>query len=854
MAFRASDEPKKRGREAAQNHRHAIHRKELKNKHLETFEPAYWGAIRACTVGLTLMLGVVVGAGIVIAEPPTEPGSQPVEDVSSGTALAEAIRTAATAEERQAAAAQLLQLEPGEGSPLAAAALVDAEKPHAREAVISALGEATTVPPELLPALLSGIPNTKAATDEGLSGVLRRYPASLLHAECRRQLNDADRSIEQRRMVMRALVQADGSIGTATIIAELLDHDDTKLTSEAVQQLAQLAAMQFEDVAAAKEWWNANRTLTEAQWLADVAERRLDQLKSAKKRNAELMAKLVDAHREFYLAASEEERAARLVNLLKEPMLELRLLGFDLIDAMVIDQKEVPQPARDELLRRLGDSNKNVRARAATLIGNLRIKQALPVLLDAMVTEESLKCRNAIINALGRLDDPAAITPLLEYVASDPDGSLSAAISALSQLARKGNLESDATQRVVDAIIAAYGHVEDAPIGIHIALLEAMGRVGAAAFRPLLIVATEAKFEEAIRVQAIAALANIDGEPTIERLRALLQDGNQAVRTASITGLGRNANTENDFARLARRSNPEVEANAQVQDTAWVAAKNVFERLSVETQRALTTNYEAHDEVTTRARRIGLIRLLKAQRASMQALSDAQKYQLNIQLAELLVAKNDAAAALTAYQEAANVVDASDTDATTALDAKIVELAFATNQTNEAMQYLSTVQGSDTTALRPRAGAVINNIVPRLIEQLSVAEDIDALNEIEKAAASLRSLASTVEGDIPPLQELDNRITTRRAELINAMLKKAMSDDTVPPTLSNFDPRFVLLQVHQELSMIYAVDASGATTRPATNERVLLAIAKQLKPDWTGYAADASPTDKQTAIDTLITP
>jgi len=86
------------------------------------------------------------------------------------------------------------------------------------------------------------------------------------------------------------------------------------------------------------------------------------------------------------------------------------------------------------------------------------------------------------------------------------------------------------------------------------------------------------------------------------------------------------------------------------------------------------------------------------------------------------------------------------------------------------------------------------------------------------------------------------------------MLKEAMSDDTVPPELSKFDPRFVLLQVHQELSKIYAVDASGATTRPATNERVLQAIAKQLKPDWTSYAADASPTDKQAAIDTLITP
>ncbi len=854
MALRALDEPKKRGRDTAPNNEHLGYRKALKKRYLYIFRQDFTGAIQACAVCLTLALGLAGGASFANANPPPASESQPVERGSSGAALAEALRTAATAEEREAAAAQLLQLGPDEAYPLLAAALVDSEKPHAREAVISALGNATAAPPELLPALLSGIPNAKAATDAGLIDVLRRYPTTLLHAECRRQLNDADGSVEQQRMVLRASVQADESIGTATIVADMLDHDDSKLANEAVSQFGQLAAIPFDDVAEAKEWWKANRTLPETQWLAEVAQRRLAQLQKARKRNAELMTRLVDTHREFYLAASEAERAARLVSLLKAPMLELRLLGFDLIDAMVIDQKEVPQPAREELLRRLGDSNKNVRARAATLIGNLRIKQALPVLLEAMATEESLKCRNAIINALGRLDDPAAIAPLLDYVASDPDGSLSAAISALSQLARKGNLEPDATQRVVDAIIAAYVHVKDAPIGTHIALLEAMGRIGAEAFRPLLIEATEAKFEESIRVQAIAALANIDGEPTIERLRALLQDGNQTVRTATITAMGRIATIESDFSRLARRSNPEVESNTQVQEATWLAAKNVFERLPVEAQLALTTTYEAHDDVTTRARRIGLIRLLKAQRASMQALSDAQKYRINIQLAELLVAKNEPAAALGAYLEAANLVNVDDTEATAALDGKIVELAFATNQSETALEHLATVQGNGTNALTPRAQAVISNIVPRFIEQLSSVEDIDAFKNIESAAASLRTLAAGIEGGIPPLQALDNRINTRRAELINAMLKKAMSEDTVPANLSIFDPRFVLLQVHQELSKIYAVDTSGATTRPATNEAALVAIAKKLKPGWTGYAAEASPTEKQAAIDTLITP
>jgi len=815
---------------------------------------------QAIAVALAFGLGLFAGRAIASAEPPAASKDNASDLIDSepprvsAVKLAETLQSAATAGEREAAADQLLQMGPAVGYPLLSTALGDSEQIHGRSAVIAVLNRAQTVPPELLPGLLTGIAGIKDASDAGLIAILRRYPLAMLHSESRRLINDPERPVERRRAIMRAMVQTDGSIGTATVVAEFLDHSDAKFATEAVHQLGQLAAQRFKNVEAAREWWNRHRSLSDSQWWSAVAGKRLDQLQNARKRNTELMAKLVNAHREFYLAADEEERATRLVNLLNDPMLELRLLGFDLIDAMVIDQKEVPVPVREELLRRLGDDQKNVRTRAATLIGNLRIKQALPVLLDAMASEESLKCRNAIINALGRLDDPAAVAPLLDYVASDPDGSLSAAISALSQLARRGNLEDEATQAVVDAIIATYSGVNDAPVSTQLALLEAMARIASPTFRPLLLEATEPSFDEAVRVQAIAALVNLDGEPTLERLRALLQDSHQAVRAAAITGLGRIAATEGDFARLARRTDPTVEDNALLQDSAWAAAKSIFERLPVDGQLALTTTYEAHDDVITRTRRIGLIRLLKAQRASMQALSNAQKFQLTMYLAELLLAKNDASAALDAYLEAANLIEDGNTGAAAEIDTQIIGLAFATDRPMDAMEHLFRIQGNQTSNLVPRADAILTNLIPRLLETVDSINDTETFFAIEKAVATLQTLASSIDGGIPALKDLDNRINSRRSVIIKGLIEDAASIEELSKPLANFDQRYVLLEVHQLLSEIYLTGNPEATSLPARNEALLVALARQLKPDWAGYADDASEKEKQAAIDALITP
>jgi len=813
---------------------------------------------RAIAVAFAMGLGLFRGIAVTTAEPPADSraaSSQAADSERSGVspaALAKTLQSAAATAEREAAAQQLLQMGPADGFPLLLTALDQPADVHARSAVIAVLARAPAVPPELLPGLLTGITSVKDASDAGLIAVLRRYPIALLHTEARRLINDSNRPLERRRAIMRALVRSDGSIGTATVVAEFLDHRASKLASEAAQQLGHLAAQRFKDIEAARDWWNRHRSLSDNQWWAAVAGHRLDQLENARKRNAELMAKLVNTHREFYLAADEEERAARLVNLLKDPMLELRLLGFDLIDALVIDQKEVPQSVRAELLRRLDDNQKNVRARAATLIGNLRIKQALPALLNAMSSEESLKCRNAIINALGRLDDPAAITPLLEYVASDPDGSRASAISALSQLARKGNLDAQTTQPVVDAIVATYSGMNDAPVSTQIALLEAMGRIAAPTFQPLLIDATESKFAEAVRVQAIAALVNLDGDATLERLRPLLQDSNQAVRAAAITGLGRIAVTEGDFARLARRADPSVEDNVLLQDSAWTAAKSVFERLSVDKQLALTASYQAYDDVTTRARRIGLIRLLKTQRASMQALSDVQKYQLNLDLADLLVAKNEADAALAAYLEAVNFTNEGDSATAARVDKQIVDLAFATNEPQLAMDHLFRIQGNATSPLAPRAAAITNALIPYLIEAIESIDETETFLEIERKAASLRTMATNIDDELPAVKELDNRINARRVRLINRLIDEATSIEELMADIGKFDQRHVLLEVHQQLSKIYAADAANATSQAASREPLLIRLAKQLKPDWSGYADDASVKEKQTAIDALI--
>lgn len=109
-------------------------------------------------------------------------------------------------------------------------------------------------------------------------------------------------------------------------------------------------------------------------------------------------------------------------------MLSAPLTQQPFVDERFRPSYRFPSPAtpqRDPQVERwLADLSPDVawgdRQRAAKRLGNLRSRDALPGLLAALTNDPFWMVRQAIIQALEKIDDPAAI-PILEDVAVQDD-------------------------------------------------------------------------------------------------------------------------------------------------------------------------------------------------------------------------------------------------------------------------------------------------------------------------------------------------------------------------------------------------------------------------------------------------
>jgi HEAT repeat protein len=96
------------------------------------------------------------------------------------------------------------------------------------------------------------------------------------------------------------------------------------------------------------------------------------------------------------------------------------------------------------LIQAVGDPDMRVKAKAIDLLGGLRADDATPVLVQCLFrrdTDSQLKQR--IVAALGKIGDPRATQPILEFLQRDlDDGARGTAIFALGEIGAPEALES----------------------------------------------------------------------------------------------------------------------------------------------------------------------------------------------------------------------------------------------------------------------------------------------------------------------------------------------------------------------------------------------------------------------------
>ena len=212
-------------------------------------------------------------------------------------------------------------------------------------------------------------------------------------------------------------------------------------------------------------------------------------------------------------------RVARLKRDLSSDQTERRLQAVRLLAHYPASR------AGDAVMLALEDEDARVRAEAARTAGRIRLRYAVPVLLDWLDAPEA-DARAAAARALEKLGDDRALEPLVRLLGDNSPEVRRAALGAL------------AVMEAERALPPLLGRLQDDNHGVRLEAIRVAGEQGdGRAVLPLIGCTRDSQAE--IRAAANAALGDIGDERALSALAAGLGDTSEPVRISAAAALGK---------------------------------------------------------------------------------------------------------------------------------------------------------------------------------------------------------------------------------------------------------------------------------------------------------------------------
>lgn len=155
--------------------------------------------------------------------------------------------------------------------------------------------------------------------------------------------------------------------------------------------------------------------------------------------------------RDRYDKPRQQQKLDDSIRKFGEEDIQERLEGVEGLGENSTDAKAV-----EYLLRGAADADLSVRVKAIDVIGDNRVKQAVPLLVQQLfMRDTSLATKQHILASLGKIGDPNATKPILDFLARDVEPSVRgsavyalgdigdrAALPALEKLAKESSDEN----------------------------------------------------------------------------------------------------------------------------------------------------------------------------------------------------------------------------------------------------------------------------------------------------------------------------------------------------------------------------------------------------------------------------
>lgn len=338
---------------------------------------------------------------------------------------------------RDQAALELVNRDTPESRAAVLAALRDTRNPDAQAAIAKAVAQTSDLDPQLIP-VLGGLLGPNSELDRAAAAALANYSQTgQVFEQLKRFIDIQNNSNPGRQIAIRAI----GALvapepAEAGYLIELLNrpNENQAIKEAATEALSDMTGLTSygKDVGKWQQWWNGVHNDTVDQFKAMILPNRSLQLNQLRPRNAQLVDVAGSLLNKPYYDAPPSAKDGIVLNYLNSPSPDIRFIGVELVHYDF--GRPLGAAVTHRLIAMIGDGDDKVRESVGGYMRDLNDKDSLHPLLAQLAIEKNSKIKSLIAEALGRLQDPAAVPQLQAMLQDNQNDDVTAAARAFASL------------------------------------------------------------------------------------------------------------------------------------------------------------------------------------------------------------------------------------------------------------------------------------------------------------------------------------------------------------------------------------------------------------------------------------
>lgn len=733
----------------------------------------------------------------------------------------------------------------------------------AQTAICEAIADSNAPSRDLIPALLALLGDKRSLLNDAVTNALLRFETRDVVQHLSPIASDASIDLDKRLAAISALGAMSDNLAAIEALMALLNDPSQTVQAFALNACRLGTNLDFADGDAALAWWKENQNVTDLDWLKMRNDQRAILLRKAANESTALTTRLVAAYRESFHKTSEAERPRRLLSLLQDAVPAVRLLGIDLVNDLITDRKDIPQETKLRLTELLTDPNSAVRLAATKIIGDLRLPGAFATMSRAVMQESDPTVRVAQVNAIGRLEDPAAIGLLFDSLHDDVPAVVGEAALSLARASRRPEsaklAPTDQIAAIPKALADRYSEIRQNQDDLRVQFLTAMATISDVRFRSVFRAEMNATQPIRTRRAAIAGLAAFGDNDAADAIRANLGDPEAEIRLAAAESMAKCGRRRGDLGALAERLNQTTEPDANVRQRAWASYLQIAAQLPPEEQIKVSDEFDRPTDKVAQRRRLEILKPLatdtrpagapggKSAPAKFEQLSKSRKAEVLERMADAQWNLGEFATSSASFEQAMTLLDETAGSRFVQLATRCIAARLKAHEDAPALQRLRELldqSKGDATVVSALTATVFNEIRQRTESAGEAAMFADAINLIESAKSTLAA------GPVPVDEQVKTAlrdVTDRRSAMVDKLLASLSTEDDAESRLLTFPRETVIARLHDRLKSTINIQNNDAQA----DER-LMQLARKLAPNWVGFARDSSPEERAAALEKLL--